>query len=170
MENNTATLSSTVTVITPEILLKHWQGHRALTRRVIAAFPEKELFNYSIGGMRPFARLAMEMIDLAGPGMQGFVTNEWDKIEEMPHHTGEGMPETKAELLELWDEITRVIDDLWGELTPHRFAETVVAFGQYENPVYSTILYFVDNEIHHRGQGYVYLRSLNIEPPFFWER
>ncbi|MGO3807708.1 MAG: DinB family protein [Sphingobacterium sp.] len=31
-------------------------------------------------------------------------------------------------------------------------------------------MYFVDNEIHHRGQGFVYLRSLGIEPPHFWER
>ena len=26
------------------------------------------------------------------------------------------------------------------------------------------------HEIHHRGQGYVYLRALGIEPPPFWER
>ena len=26
------------------------------------------------------------------------------------------------------------------------------------------------NEIHHRGQGYVYLRALGIEPPPFYER
>jgi uncharacterized damage-inducible protein DinB len=26
------------------------------------------------------------------------------------------------------------------------------------------------NEIHHRGQGYVYLRALGIEPPRFYER
>ena len=26
-------------------------------------------------------------------------------------------------------------------------------------------LYVIDNEIHHRGQGYVYLRALGIEPP-----
>lgn len=32
------------------------------------------------------------------------------------------------------------------------------------------ILYAIDNEIHHRGQGYVYLRSLGIEPPPFYER
>ncbi len=30
-----------------------------------------------------------------------------------------------------------------------------------------TILYAIDNEIHHRGQGYVYLRALTIEPPSF---
>jgi uncharacterized damage-inducible protein DinB len=32
------------------------------------------------------------------------------------------------------------------------------------------ILYVVDNEIHHRGQGYVYLCALGVEPPPFWER
>jgi uncharacterized damage-inducible protein DinB len=36
--------------------------------------------------------------------------------------------------------------------------------------VHWILLYIIDNEIHHRGQGYVYLRSLGIEPPHFWER
>ena len=31
-------------------------------------------------------------------------------------------------------------------------------------------IYFIDNEIHHRAQGFVYLRALGIEPPFFWDR
>jgi hypothetical protein len=30
--------------------------------------------------------------------------------------------------------------------------------------------YWIDNEIHHRGQGYVYLRALGVEPPPFYER
>ena len=41
--------------IPADALLDHWQGHRRVTRRVIEAFPEDALFNYSIGGMRPFA-------------------------------------------------------------------------------------------------------------------
>jgi uncharacterized damage-inducible protein DinB len=28
----------------------------------------------------------------------------------------------------------------------------------------------IDNEVHHRAQGYVYLRALGLEPPHFWER
>jgi uncharacterized damage-inducible protein DinB len=32
------------------------------------------------------------------------------------------------------------------------------------------IRYAIDNEVHHRGQGYVYLRSLGIEPPAFYDR
>jgi uncharacterized damage-inducible protein DinB len=37
-------------------------------------------------------------------------------------------------------------------------------------PLHDLLLYCIDNEIHHRGQGYVYLRALGIEPPPFWER
>jgi uncharacterized damage-inducible protein DinB len=37
-------------------------------------------------------------------------------------------------------------------------------------PGIAMIQYAIDNEIHHRGQGFVYLRALGIEPPHFWER
>ena len=46
----------------------------------------------------------------------------------------------------------------------------VTAFGQWTAPVYDLILYAVDNEVHHRGQGYVYLRALSVEPPPFYDR
>ena len=45
MENTIAKVSAETDVITPAQLLKHWQNHRNLTRRVIEAFPEK---NYTI--------------------------------------------------------------------------------------------------------------------------
>lgn len=164
------TYNATATVITLEMLLKHWQGHRGLTRRVIEAFPENDLFQFSIGGMRTFATLAMEMTDLANPGIEGLVTGQWKDGENMPHITGEGMPENKEELLALWDETTDKINRFWPQLSPERFNEQIKAFNMYEGTVLSTILYFIDNEIHHRGQGYVYLRALNIEPPAFWDR
>jgi uncharacterized damage-inducible protein DinB len=50
------------------------------------------------------------------------------------------------------------------------FGKNFNLFGQYEFPIIENIFYFIDNEIHHRGQGYVYLRALGIEPPFFWTR
>lgn len=166
METNIAT----ATVITPEAFLAHWQGHRGLTRRVIEAFPEKELFTFSIGGMRTFAVLAMEMVDLANPGIEGIVTGEWKDMQALPHSSGQGMPETKEELLALWDETTAKVDRLYNKLEPQDFPKQIVAFGAFPGTVYSTIQYFIDNEIHHRGQGYVYLRALGIEPPAFWDR
>jgi len=59
---------------------------------------------------------------------------------------------------------------LWWHLSVDDFSKVFNLFGQYEFPAIQNILYFIDNEVHHRGQGYVYLRALGIEPPFFWER
>lgn len=156
-------------VISPAQLLEHWQGHRRLTRKVIETFPEDKIFSHSIGGMRPFSELVMEMIDLAGGGITGLVSDQWKSMNDLGHVRG-NLPKTKEEILKEWDNVTTQIDALWPQIHRERFQEVIMAFGQYEGPAYSTILYFIDNEIHHRGQAYVYLRSLGITPPFFWER
>ena len=154
--------------VSPEIMLQQWQGHRSLTRRVIEAFPEDKLFNYSVGGMRPFAELAMEMVRMAAPGVRGIVVGKWQTWQEL--EKSYPTPTTREELLAIWDRATEQINSLWPHITVGRFQEMEKVFGQYEGPVYWSILYFIDNEIHHRGQGYVYLRSLGVEPPPFWER
>ena len=155
--------ASTATAVTPDALLRHWQGHRRLTRRVIEAFPEEHLFTFSIGGMRPFGALALEMLNMAVPTVRGAVTGEWATSWD-----GDARP--KAEILRAWDESTAELDTLWPRLPAERFQETMTAFGQYTMPLYELVLYCVDNEVHHRGQGYVYLRALGVEPPPFWER
>lgn len=152
-----------VSVITAGELLQLWLGHRRLTRRTIDAFPEDKLFHFSLGGMRPFADMAFEFIGMAMPIIDGVSTGKWEKF------AGE-KPTTKAGMLHLWDEQTAAIDENFPKIPPHRFAEVDTAFGQWKNPGIATIQYAIDNEIHHRGQGYVYLRALGIEPPHFWER
>lgn len=152
-------------VITSEDLLKHWQGHRALTRRLIQIFPEKDFFEFSIGGMRPFAKLVDELLAIAGPGLKGIVNKEVKPFAEESEKLI-----FKAQYLEKWDEATEEINKYWEQLSVEDFSENFNLFGQYEFPIIQNILYFIDNEVHHRGQAYVYLRALNIEPPFFWER
>jgi len=151
-------------------LLEHWQGHRRVTRRMIQAFPDDQLFRFSIGGMRPFSDLALEMMSMAAAGIQGVATGKWRMVEGLDHHSKGAKPATREDLLARWDEVTRQIDTLWPQIPPQRFAEVDKAFGQWEGPIYGLLLYWIDNEIHHRGQGYVYLRSLGIEPPAFYER
>src|SRR5688572_27451094 len=158
---------NTEVIISSKELFGHWQGHRGLTRKVIEAFPEKELFTFSIGGMRPFSELAMEMIKMAGPGVAGVNSGEW---KEFGDTAGVPDPTTRAGILELWDKTTEQIDTLWPQIPEKRFQEVEAAFGMYEDAMYGTLFYLMDNEIHHRGQGYVYLRALGIAPPPFWER
>ncbi len=149
--------------IASDALLAHWQGHRRLTRRVIDAFPDDTLFSFSLGGMRSFGELAMELMAMAMPMVQGTLSGEWINSSNRD-------PRPKREVLRLWDESTEQLDALWPQIPPQRFQETITAFGQYPGVVHDLILYVVDNEIHHRGQGYVYLRALGIEPPPFYER
>lgn len=165
MSNQTSQSVATDVFIHPAEFLEHWQGHRALTRRVIEAFPEDAFFTYSLGGMRPFAEMVKELLAIAGPGMKEIVSGKTSELNEEVDLGG-----SKSNVLKLWDAATEVINDSWAKVSPERFHDNFLAFGQYEGPVYSTILYFIDNEIHHRGQAYVYLRSLGIEPPFFWDR
>lgn len=157
-------MNANAKVLDSQQLLIHWQGHRNLTRRVIEAFPEKDLFEFSIGGMRPFSKLVLEMIAIAGPALKSIVDGTITEFEESFN------PTTKVEILKKWDEETETINEYFSQISEERFQEMFNLFGQYEFPIYQNILYFVDNEIHHRGQGYVYLRALGIQPPFFWER
>ncbi|WP_407404286.1 DinB family protein [Chryseobacterium sp.] len=157
--------TSTKQFMTTEQLLEHWQGHRNLTRRTLEAFPEKELFDFSIAGMRSFSKMIVELISIAGPSLKSIVENSIEKYDESSFN-----PTTKVEILKKWDEETLVINDYFKQISEERFQETFNLFGEFEFPIYENILYFIDNEIHHRAQGFIYLRALGIQPPFFWER
>ena len=97
------------------------------------------------------------------PVVEGVATGKWQEFQRPK-------PTTKAELLRLWDEGTSGLNEKFGEIPPERFSKVEKAFGLWEASGIEAIQYAIDNEIHHRGQGFVYLRALGIEPPAFWER
>lgn len=152
-------------LLTPSEFLNHWLGHRNLTRRYIEAFPEKELFTFSIGGMRTFSQLSEEMLAVGPPGLKAIVGTE-----DVAFTEDLGLDGSKTRLLALWDQSNQEITQLWEQLPDQRFNEVVTIFGQYTAKIWDHIFYFIDNEVHHRAQGSVYLRALGIEPPKFWER
>lgn len=156
------------TFITPDALLEHWQGHRRLTRRVIEAFPEDKLFAFQPASpMRSFGALALEVIHMVVPTLEGLATGNWDNPdwEEIARSRA-----TKADVLALWDETTEALQARWNRLPGATFHEVHNVFGYMTEPGSIVVLYLIDNEIHHRAQGYVYLRLLGIEPPAFPER
>lgn len=149
-------------VLTSDQLLAHWQGHRRLTRRLIEAYPEDRLYTHALGGMRTAGDLMGELVRMAAPTLRGVITDEWPVPAEAPT--------SRSELLAAWDATTEEIDATWSAIPPERFQEVMTAFGTWTMSGIDMILYIVDNEIHHRGQCYVYLRSLGVEPPAFYER
>jgi len=97
------------------------------------------------------------------PLLRGAVTGEWSAY-------GVDTARSKAELLQRWDHSTEALNTLWSQLPAERFHETLTAFGMYTDKLTGLLLYVIDNEVHHRGQGYAYLRALGVAPPPFWER
>lgn len=151
-------------MISKNDFLQHWLGHRELTRKAIAMFPEQDLFSFSVGGMRPFADLTKELLSLAVPGLKEIATGEPVQFNHnLPLHT-------KEDLLKQWDEDTPKITEYFNQIPTDRFEEKHKLFGMYEFTIRNHAWYLLDNEVHHRAQGYVYLRALGIEPPPFWDR
>ena len=155
--------STTETVLlTTAQFLNHWRGHRTLTRRVIEAFPEDQLFTFTAGGMRPFGVIAWELHGVSDDTLRGLQTGDW----AMPERSA---PSSKQALLEQWNALDQHLESKFLGIAPEELSK-VHQLPWFPMVGYATLLYMIDNEIHHRGQGYVYLRLLGIEPPPFWER
>ena len=163
MSSTIGTSLGAAVVMTPEQLLAHYQGHRRVTRRVIEAFPNDKFFTFSVGDMRPFSELVLEFIRMGLPMVRGVATGAWT-----PDDIGD--PKSKSDFLRIWDEHTEEIDRIWPTIPPHRWQGKDSAFGAWPGIGIHLMMYSIDNEIHHRGQAYAYLRALGIAPPAFYDR
>lgn len=152
--------------LTSDLLLRHWLGHRRLTRRTIVAFPETALFEHHAPGMRPFAAMVHEVTIYMPHLLRGAADGIWD----WPGDVASTAPTSKADLLAAFDAATEDLKRDLPRITSERFLAVDQPIGSRQEPVVFTLLYFLDNEIHHRAQGFVYLRELGIEPPAFYQR
>ena len=112
--------------------------------------------------MRPFSEMIKEFI-----GIWDYVLKEALSDQHVPLFEQDKFPSTKTELLALRDQVLisllsecQKIQDYGQEVSPYQMKFSIAQW----------ILYIIENETHHRGQGYVYLRALGIQPPFFWKR
>jgi uncharacterized damage-inducible protein DinB len=149
-----------------------WQRHEIqhrLTVRVVEAFPEEKLVDFTpIAPMRTFAQIAGEILQLEAITVQGVATGEWKAWDQESPHLKHA---TKAEIMAALHAVHQTSSKLWPQITPERLDVLEPSmWGGPDNSMRSRLEYMIDNEIHHRGQGYVYLRLLGIEPPGFWER
>ncbi len=163
-----AQATETPMFITPEGLLEHWQGQQRLTQRVLEAFPEDKVFTFTPAPpMRPFGALVLEIIGMVVPTLEGLITGNW---EQPDWEAAEKEQLTKADVLARWDKTAETLQAKFPQISEASFHETHTAFGQWTMSGSELIFYLIDNEVHHRAQGYVYLRLLEIEPPPFYER
>lgn len=151
-------------LLTLEHFYTHWQGHRNLTLRTVEAFPEDKLFSYNVEPLRSFGKMMIEVLEIEINFLHGILSGDWAWKPEYKNVS------SKEELLTAFNEVAGITQKAWAALTPARLEAVETDAGGAEKSNRERVLYMIDNEIHHRGQGYVYLRLLGIEPPAFYER
>lgn len=114
--------------------------------------------------MRPFAELMSEILNVEDSVMRGLATGEW-KWE--PAHTGLA---SKSDLQRAFRELRSRTEATYRDLTPEKLRRVETDAWGVQSTNLERLFYVIDNEIHHRAQGYVYLRRLGLEPPAFYER
>jgi uncharacterized damage-inducible protein DinB len=97
--------------------------------------------------------------------MRGIALGEWKFSQPFSDVS------TKAELLNGCHETMDDVQKWWPKITEERLrtVEKDPFFGG-EMSHFNRLHGALENEIHHRGQGFIYLRLLGIQPPDFWDR
>ena len=76
---------------------------------------------------------------------------------------------SRAEILKRWDEQTQELAAEFPKVSAETWLTPVdTPFGRMSP--FKSVEYLIENEIHHRAQGFVYLRELGVTPPGFYER
>lgn len=108
--------------------------------------------------------LAWEIHQVSELTLNGLLTGEWVEPDWR-----QGSSTDRTKLLSDWDGLSARLDAEFPNVDLNFFAQTHrLPWGEMTG--WEAAIYTIDNEIHHRGQGYVYLRALGIEPPAFYER
>ena len=153
-------------MLSTDALLSHWQGHRSLTRRTIEAFPAEQLFVFQPAPpVRSFGEMMLEVLNVLEPNLRGFADGVWTWNDRYS-------ADSKESLLGAWDDAGKMLGDYWPRISAAHLQEVEPGYfyGGPPQPHLDRVLYFIDNEVHHRAQGFIYLRLLGIEPPLFFER
>jgi uncharacterized damage-inducible protein DinB len=158
-------------ILEHDFFLAHWQGQRRLTRRVIEAFPADQLFAFQPAPpMRSFGKMMVEVVGMVEPTFTGFESGNWGMGELGDPNSRLNAINDQAALLAAWDGMTELLEREWPKIAASRLLESEAVYGMPEQPRSAIVFYLLDNEVHHRAQGYVYLRLLGIEPPAFYMR
>ncbi len=139
--------------------MKYWDNVRKLTLHLLELFPEDQMTFRPTKDVRNVAEQFTHIVDVELYIRRGLVNQDWI------YRSSPDFPilEKKSLYDRLYNEHQRTNDFL--KMMPEgRFMKTYeTKFGSISG---EAIIYVaIDEEIHHRGNLYVYLRLLGIEPP-----
>ncbi|QSO54778.1 hypothetical protein JZ785_14185 [Alicyclobacillus curvatus] len=146
-----------------------WEDNRRLTDHISLALADADAIDKVIvEGMRPFREMVLEIIGMERWNVRGLAHELWDY--ETPPESLRTAP--VSELMDYGRQVREETRRLWVDIPAEAFTRMRPAPASFIPPgrAVDWLTYALENEIHHRGQGYVYLRLLGQTPPPFYVR
>ncbi len=149
--------------------MKVWEENRWLTDKITKSFVDAGALDKTpVPGMRSFRQLLLEIWGIEQVYAKGLATEEWNfAFAPVSYQTCD-----VDELLAFGQRVREQTRSLWSAVTQDALTKPrPTPFpGHPEGNAIAWLTYALENEIHHRAQGYVYLRLLGVEPPAFYVR
>ena len=150
---------------------QNWEENRRLTLKVAHSFSDEQLLKAKpVPQMRPFARMLLEIAGLEHFFIRGLAEDIWEWV---PDETTRPQIADAQEVFTILDEIKGYTSHAWPNISEKKLLTvhpSPPSFAGPDAPPLDWLQYALENEIHHRAQGYTYLRCLGVEPPMFWDR
>lgn len=146
-----------------------WEENRRLTNTVARAIVDADAIDQTpVQGMRSFRELLLEMWGVEQAYIRGLAHDDW-QYQAPPEEVRTASPD---EFLDFGRQIREETRKLWPTISMASLLEMRKEpfWGGPDGNGIGWLTYALENEIHHRGQGYVYLRLLGQEPPAFYVR
>ncbi len=141
-------------------LMEYWLQQRRHTRKHIAAFPEKQLFAYTIGKIPSFGDMALEQAFISGPGIRQLATGIDDTL-----NVNRQKYRSKNTLLGLWDHSTVQIEYYAAEIDTNAGNGNIRLQHQLFASLDDALWYFLKQETALSCYGNTYLNVMEVSPP-----
>ncbi len=143
-------------------LVADWARIRTVTIETARAFPGERLDVRPVAAMRSAGQILAHILDTELAVVDGALTGDW-RFGRGPHRI------SRVETFERWSAKVRAETEraLAGISDESLWAPAELPDGT-ELPRFLVLYSFVENELHHRGQLFAYLRLLGIKPPWLY--
>jgi len=139
-------------------IIRYWRNVRGLTIKLCELFPENQFDFRPIAAVRSVAEQFNHIVGVERYTLNGLTLGDWEFKGE------QGLSNEKSAIIELLKTENQKTAQLLSQLNESEFNKIHhTKFGDMSGEVVAYVA--IDEEIHHRGNLYVYARMLNIEPP-----
>lgn len=150
-------------------LIPQWDMQRlrvGVGLRLVELVPADKLDSHPIPNMRTPKELIVHMFGFLAGGMEGLVAGALGNTDEKALVASLG---DRAKLLAWARECWGRADAAFAKVTDAHLSAMVTTPWGESYPGVAIFGFAPDEFLHHRGQLYVYLRALGVEPPMNWD-